>query len=237
MTHIPSQKIYVSVFTPQLEQATGPMAYNMTNDYMFKATLQKNMKVLKGLVCSCLHLSPDQIQSIVITNPIKLGENIDDKELILDLNVILNDNTIINLEMQVNNEFNWTDRSLTYLCRSFDQLQSGQNYFDVKPAIHIGFLNFTLFKEHPEFYAKYQMMKVKNHQIYSSKLTLCVVDLTHIELATREDKQYQIDHWASLFKASTWEELKMIAKDNEFLTEAAETIYQLSADDSVRQSL
>ena len=41
-----------------------------------------------------------------------------------------------------------------------------------------------------------------------------MLDLTHIELATEEDKRYGIDHWASLFKAGTWEELKAMAKEN-----------------------
>ena len=214
-------------FSPQLEKATGSITYNMTNDYMFKAVLQKNQHV-----CSCLHLSPDQIKSIVITNPIPLGEAIDEKELILDIAVLLNDHTLLNLEMQVQNELNWPERSLIYLCRSFDQLQRGENYLDAKPAIHIGFLNFSLFKDHPEFYAKYQMLNVKNHRVYSDKLTLYVLELNQIKLATEEDKQYRI---ASLFKATTWEEIKMIAKENEALTQAAETIFQLSAEETIRQ--
>ncbi len=62
-----------------------------------------------------------------------------------------------------------------------------------------------------------------------------VVDLTHIELATEEDKSYDIDHWAHLFKATTWEELKMIAEKNEFMQEASQAIYELSADEMIRQ--
>ena len=34
------------------EQATGPIDFGFTNDYMFRAILQKNAKVLKGLVCA-----------------------------------------------------------------------------------------------------------------------------------------------------------------------------------------
>ena len=52
------------------------------------------------------------------------------------------------------------------------------------------------------------------HNVYSDKFILSVVDLTKIELATEEDKQYQIDYWASLFKAKTWEELKMIVRNS-----------------------
>ena len=35
-------------FSKNLMKATGPIMYNMTNDYMFRAILQKNKKVLKG---------------------------------------------------------------------------------------------------------------------------------------------------------------------------------------------
>lgn len=34
---------------------TGKIRYTMTNDYMFRAILQKNQKVLRGLVSSLLH--------------------------------------------------------------------------------------------------------------------------------------------------------------------------------------
>jgi hypothetical protein len=64
----------------------------------------------------------------------------------------MNNNTFINLGMQVNNEYNWPERSLSYLCRSFDQLRTSEEYANAGPAIHIGFLDFTPFPEHPEFY-------------------------------------------------------------------------------------
>lgn len=102
------------------------------------------------------------------------------------------------------------------------------------PAIHIGFLDFTPFPEVPEFYATYKMMNVKNHHLYSSKFTLGVVNLTKIDLATEEDKAWKIDHWARLFKATTWEELKMIAKENEAMQEASETLYSMHCEETIR---
>jgi uncharacterized protein (DUF3084 family) len=61
-----------------------------------------------------------------------------------------------------------------------------------------------------------------------------VVDLSHIDLACEEDKAYEIDEWARLFKATTWEELRMIAEKNPDLSEAAESLYTMNADDLVR---
>lgn len=214
--------------------ATGPLPYNMTNDYLFRTLLQRSPGALKGLVCALLRLEPSQIASISITNPISFGETISNKEFVLDTNILLNNNTIINLEMQVVNTHNWTDRSLSYLCRSYDQLHHGQEYTETLPAIHIGFLDFRLFDNHREFYGSYQMLNIRDHHLFSDKLTLGVVDLTCIDLATEEDKAYQLDYWARLFKATTWEELKMIAENNETMQEASQTIYELLADKAVQ---
>lgn len=98
--------------------------------------------------------------SVEITNPIILGEAIDNKKFRLNINVRLNNHTLINLEMQVAKKMNWQSRSLTYLCRSYGQLE--QEYDVVSPVIHIVFLNYTLFPESPEFYITHKLINIKN---------------------------------------------------------------------------
>lgn len=215
--------------------ATGTLAYNLTNDFLFKALLQKNKRVLKALICALLHLEMEEVYSVIITNPIELGNSIHGKNFFLDVKLILNDETVINLEMQVINEGNWPERSISYLSRSFDNLNKGTDYAIVKPAIHIGFLNFSPQHLPVEFYSTYKLLNVKNHSVYSDKFVLSMVDLTQVDLATEEDKKYQIDYWARLFKATTWEEIKMIANKNQYLYEASSTLYQLTAEDVIRE--
>jgi predicted transposase/invertase (TIGR01784 family) len=229
-----SESTHPAIFSEELAAATGPIDYGFTNDYMFRVILQKNQRVLKSLICALLHMEENAIQSLTITNPIELGDSIDEKTFVLDIAILMNNHSYVNLEMQVLNELNWQDRSLSYLCRSFDQLHEGQDYKEVGPAIHIGFLNFCPFPEYPEFYASYKLLNIKNYHIYSGKFVLSVVDLTHINLACEEDKAYEIDYWARLFKATTWEELKMIAEKNPDLAEASESLYTMNADDLVR---
>ncbi|MDD5852477.1 MAG: PD-(D/E)XK nuclease family transposase [Lachnospiraceae bacterium] len=96
-------------------------------------------------------------------------------------------------------------------------------------------INMKLFSDSPEFYATYMMTNIKNQRIYSSKLRLSVLDLTHIDLATEEDRKYHIDYWASLFKATTWEEIKMLAQKDGMIKEATDTIIQLTRDEQIRQ--
>ena len=215
--------------------ANGEIPFNMTNDYMFRVILQKHTIVLKGLICALLHLKPENIQSANITNPIELGEDIDDKTFVLDIDVMLNNDAILNLEMQMSNERNWQDRSLSYLCRSFDQLYQGESYSAAKPALHIGFLNFHPFPDYPEFYATYKLMNLKNGMVYSDKFSLSVVDLTCIELATNEDKEYQLDAWAKFFTSTTWEEVIMITEHHPHMEAAAQALYEANADEMTKR--
>ena len=217
------------------EQATGKIDYTFTNNYMFHIILQENELVLKGLISSLLHLPFEDIGSVIIKNPIIPGAAIDMKEFILDLYITLNNNTEINLEMQINNLFNWPDRSLSYLCRTFDNLCRGQDYHLTKPAIHIGILDFTLFPDTPEFYATYKLMNIKNHHIFNDKFILSVLSLKEIEKATSEDREWGLDIWAKFFAAKTWRDIKMIAKNNEILTSASKSLYEYNSNWLVRE--
>ena len=129
-----SNKVLNSFITQNqiLKNATGPVVIRLTNDYLFKRLLQENGQVLKSLICSLLHFSPAQVNNVTITNPILPGESITDKTVILDVNVVFNNRSRINLEMQVVNEFNWPERSTVYACRNFSKLNKGKKYSIIK---------------------------------------------------------------------------------------------------------
>ncbi len=214
--------------------ATGTIRYTLTNDYMFKIVFQHE-DILTEFLCSLLTLSRDEIQSIKINNPIIPGSHVTDKMYILDISILLNNSLRINIELQVKNYDDWPDRSLSYLCRNFDQLYRGEEYKSTKCVLHISILDFTLFPEYPEFYATYKLQNVKNNNIYNDKFQLNVLDLSQITLATDEDKACGLDKWAALFKATTWKEVKQLVKDNENFASVAQKIYDSNADEQIRR--
>ena len=83
--------------------------------------------------------------------------------------------------MQVSDFGNWPERSITYLGRTFDQTQSGGDYSNISTTIHIGILDFNLTHLTPEFYSEFRLMNVKNHEIYSDKFVLRVLNLKTLE--------------------------------------------------------
>ena len=221
--------------TPSFRSASGAIPYNMTNDYMFRYILQKNKSILKALLASLLHLNESDIKSIEHLNPIELGKAINQKEFIMDIQIMLNNNQIIDLEMQVINEKDWTDRSLSYLCRQYDNLSKGDDYTDVISVRNIGILDFNLFDDDTELYSSYYLKNDKTGRVYNSKFIMSVLNLRQTENATEEDRLYNIDTWAKLFKSKTWEELKMIADKSkkQVFEDTAEQIYNANNFDEV----
>jgi predicted transposase/invertase (TIGR01784 family) len=217
------------------ESLTGPLPLRMTSDYLFKYLLQSDADVLQAIICAYLDINSNNIRNIQVINTISLADDPAKKEMILDIKAEMNDDTIINLEMQVLNNHDWPERSISYLCRCFDNLRAGQGYYLVKGAYHLGFLDYTLFPEHPEFYARYRLRNERTGQLYTSKFCISVVDLRQINLATDEDKQRHRHLWASFFKAGSWEDLIMLAQQDSDIKQAVTTVHQLSQDERFRQ--
>ena len=138
--------------------------------------------------------------------------------------------------MQVVRETFWCDRSLSYICRSFDSLNRGAAYGEAKPVRQVAFCDFTLFRDNPEFCATFMMLNEKKPEIvYSEKFVITNIDLTRIDLATEEDKKNKIDQWAEFFKAKTWEDMKMLAEKNESIGRAVSGVWQLTEEEKIRQ--
>ncbi len=219
----------------KFDNAIGPIPYGMTNDYMFRIVLQQSKPALKGLISSVLRMDEDDIEDLTVLNPVDPGKSVSDKEIRMDVVVSLKDGRKIDLEMQIKNYGDWPERSMLYLCREYDALSSGESYEAINSVFQIGFLDFTLFQDRPEFCGRYQLRNEKDNYLYSSKLNLFVIQLNSTDIATEEDKKFGIDKWVRFFKAKTWEELKMIAQDKESMLSAAKSMFLSNEDYNIRK--
>ena len=222
-------KKYNLISAETYESISGPISYNLTNDYMFKATLQESNEALIGIISALLRVAPTDLEVSVI-NPIILGRNISGKDFFLDVRVIINSSRVMNLEMQVADEGNWLERSLSYTSRMYDSLCTGQDYKNVSPVQHVGFINFDPFENINKFYDTFKLTNSDKSLIYTNKFLVSVVNLKHIKDADDIDRVYKLDQWALLFTATTWEELKNIAKEDPYMEATARTLFKLSQD-------
>ena len=218
------------------ESVTGPIEFNLTNDYMFKAVVQESKEAQKGLISAVLMVSPESLQVEVI-NPVELGKSISEKDFYLDVNVLVNNTKYINLEMQISNLGNWQERSIGYLGRSFDEkIEKGMDYRKASAVHQIGFVNFDVFEGKNRFLENFKLKNEDSSRIFSDKFIISVVNLKRIDEATDKDKEYKLDEWCRLLTAPTWEELREIAKEDRYMEATARKMYELSSDFEIRES-
>ena len=181
-----------------------------------------------------LDLKEYEIKKIEITDPFTLGGNNEEKEGILDIKLILNQNRKINIEMQNTYQDDWTERSLFYNCRMFtDGFQKGHPYGELPPCIHVGILSFNQMIS-PNYYHKISLMDEKTKEIYSRKFQFHMIELKKLENVKEKQKRKPLYQWAKLIAAQTWEELEQESKGNKYMERVLEEMIKISQDEKER---
>ena len=205
----------------------------LTNNYAFQKIF-KNAKIVKGFLMALLNLKEYEIKKIEISDPFTLGENNEEKEGILDIKLVLNQNRKINIEMQNTYQDDWTERSLFYNCRMFtDGFQKGHPYGELPPCIHVGILNFNQMIS-PNYYHKFYLMDEKTKEIYSRKFQFHMLELKKLKYAKEKQQRKPLYQWAKLIAEQTWEELEQESKGNKYMERALEEMIKISQDEMER---
>ena len=205
----------------------------LTNNYAFQKIF-KNTKIVKGFLMALLDLKEYEIKKIEITDPFTLGENDEEKEGILDIKLILNQNRKINIEMQNTYQEDWAERSLFYNCRMFTEgLKKGESYYELPPCIHVGILDFNYLKS-PGFYHRILLKDDTTGELYSSKFQFHVIELSKIATTKGKARKQDLYKWAKLISASTWEEIREESEGNHYMEKVRDEMIKMSQDESER---
>lgn len=94
------------------------------------------------------------------------------KKPVMDIMVSCEDDSLINIEMQIDNRDNFSKRTQHYLaCMVHDQAISGEAYDRLKPCITINILDFTLNTGLTDFHTCYRMHETSRLTELPSNLT------------------------------------------------------------------
>ena len=146
-------------------------------DFAFKEIMMdENARI--GFLSAILKLDPKSIKETRILNTNLRKVHKDDKLGILDVRLLLNNNTEIDTEIQLSELRVWADRSLFYLSKMYvEQISPGQNYNAFKKCVSISILDFDLFKGETDFYSCFHICEDKRHTLYTDKMEFHVLEL------------------------------------------------------------
>ena len=206
----------------------------LTNDGMFHLVFINNKKALRSLVSALINIPESELGDTEVLNPMQFSDAYNAKLTVLDLRVHLNNNTLLNIEIQVRRFQGWTNRTVVYTCRQITEQSNREefDYKDLEPVIHVAIMDHTLFEDHRRFFARYEV-KDEEGYLYTDKIQFYVMDLKAIDEASEEDRKSGLVEWAEAFKARNWEQLGKI--DNNGVKEAAKEMEAVMSSPEKRQ--
>lgn len=217
----------------------------LNNDYVFKRVFayQGNENLLKDFLEAILNI---QIQKIEVQNP-ELPKNYkEQKKGTLDIKVQLNENTIIDVEMQLENEENIDSRSTSYLGKLVsNQLHTGDFYTQLKKSIVICILNFEFYKTNNYHnIAKMKFDKAtketyidmgyeEEDQIASSYIQMHFIELPKF-IKKNPEVRTKLEQWLWLL-AGKEDKIEMAEEKNKEVRKAVKVLNQMSMDPKERE--
>ena len=183
------------------------LEYTFKNDTLFKMLFVKYPDLLKKLVAELLKIRYESIERFEIRNPEMPPEILGDKFCRLDINMTVNGQRV-DLEIQVNNEGDYPERSIFYWARAYSTaLGEGEKYSELPRTVIISIIDFELF-DCAEYHSEYQAIEVTRHTQLTDRMSLHYFELPKLpkELSASDG----LELWLKLFNAETEEEIAEI---------------------------
>ena len=200
-------------------------------DFAFKE-IMANPKALKGFLSAVLDIAPEEIKSTELknTNLRKIHE--DEKQGILDVRLVMNNEKEIDIEIQLSYMATWADRSVFYVSKMLvEQVNINKRYSNIKKCIGINILDFNYISEEKRFHTIYHIHEDTSHRVYTDVMEWHLIELPKLP---EETDDTPLDKWTRFLKAERREEFKMIVHGNEYLQSAFDTLNVISQDEQKR---
>lgn len=196
-------------------------------DLSWKEAL-RNEIIRKYFIADVLNIPVEKIRSVRLMNTFLWRQHHWQKQGILDVQVELNDNTKINIELQIASCAYWDRRCLFYLTKMYtEDLRSGEDYEKLKKCISISILDFD-FTKRKEYHTVYRL-RDKDGKEFSEVLEVHIIELC--KPLAGEDR---INDWIRLFNATSKEECKMIQTKNPGILEAIKELEMMNLSKRLR---
>ena len=156
-------------------------------DFAFKE-IMTDEKARIGFLSAMLKLNPEDIKETTLLNTNLQKTYEDDKLGILDVRVLMNDNTEIDIEVQLSELSVWAERSLFYLAKMYtEQIKPGESYNKFKKCVSISILDFKLFDDTEDFYSCFHITEDNRHTLYTDKMEFHVLELPKLPTELKDE--------------------------------------------------
>ena len=203
-------------------------------DFVFKNIFgsEKHPNILISFLNATLK-PKDLITEVEIKNTDLNKGYIEDKFSRLDVKATTSNNEIINIEIQLKNEYNMIKRSLYYWSKLYsEQLNEGEDYSLLKRKICINILNFKYLKTRM-FHSVYRMKEIHTNEELSDIQEIHFIEIPKLEDGS--DEKDMLVAWIEFLKNPESEKVRSLEMSVDEIREAKDELIKMSNDDTQRE--
>ena len=204
-------------------------------DVIFKRVFgdENNTDIIAAFLSALLEIPRESIEKITLNNVEIAPEYLEQKFSRLDMKMDVDGKTV-NVEMQVNYEPDFRERTLFYWSKLYsEELKTGDEYGSLKRTVCINLIDFNLF-DCEDYHSQFSVMENSRHEVLTDKLAIHFFEL---KKSRKYHKNSPMDEWLDLINAETEGDLMEI-QNSTVIPEVNKTILiirNLSGDEKIRQ--
>ena len=187
--------------------------------------LFQNETVLRYFISAVLAIPPEDIRTIHLKNTFLRRRYRKQKQGILDILAEMNDDSKINIELQVKHYAYWDRRQLFYLSKLYtEDMRSGEDYALLKKCVSISILDFNL-TDRKEYHHVYRLRDQQGYE-FSDLLEIHILELRKKQKET--EAMEELEEWIRFFRTDCEEDLDMIKTKNPGILEAIRIVKEMN---------
>ncbi|WP_266215177.1 Rpn family recombination-promoting nuclease/putative transposase [Paraliomyxa miuraensis] len=205
------------------------------NDFVFKTMLTRRVELLRHMLEGVLGRP---IRTVQVIDPDIPGELVCDKEIVLDVRVVLDDGSRAIIEMQLRLTPFSIGRFTYYLARDFvDQLRRGQGYERLTPSVVIVWLPKPLLPElADELHSIFELRERRRGIALGRHLSIHVIQLSALPPSQATGYDVLVERWGRFFMGyDDPETLAQLAAEDPIMALATQTLEEISRDPELRR--
>ena len=161
---------------------------------------------------------------------------IEDKFSRLDVKAVTSKNEIINIEIQLKNEYNMIQRSLYYWSKLYEeQLEEGDRYDKLCRTVCINILDFKYLKN-DRFHNGYRLKEIETNEELTDLQEIHFIEIPKLKrFESTEEIVDLLEGWVEFLRDPESEVIRKLEMSNKEIREAKDELYRLSRNSKERE--
>ena len=206
-------------------------------DFVFKSIFgnEKYPEILISFLNAVLKLPKEKkIIKVKIENPNIDKMDIEDKYSILDILATANDNTKIDIEIQIKNNYDMIPRTIYYLSKLIEgQMKEGEDYNRILKSITINIVDFELLKSNKRVHNSFLFIEKETGEVLTDLAEIHFIELPKLKIEDINTEDL-LNDWLLFIENPESEAIEMLKTKIKEIGSAKKVLEVLSLDKEAR---